>query len=295
MSLLYLDSITLPSEEDETGYRISPANHNMTMTFYTDNVYPFGVFTGRFDSPIKFSSVTVLSGGNGSGKSTLLNIIAELLSLDRVSPFNKTHHFESFVSMCKVKLAYGKKVPEGSAIVTSDDVFDSLIERRERNDELDERFSEALGDYFKKRGGPTVTLRSLGEDDMRAFNEKNDANKKTASRFVAARVTDREVRGGSNGEEAFLYFAKKLDGSALFLLDEPENSLSPRRQLDLVRYIEDAVRFFDCQFIIATHSPFFSSVRGALIYDLDDTPVMTKKWSELDGVRTYMEFFRDKI
>ena len=32
-------------------------------------------------------------------------------------------------------------------------------------------------------------------------------------------------------------------------------------------------------------------VKGALIYDLDERPVDIKKWTELEGVRTYFEFF----
>lgn len=294
MSLQYLSSLFLPSETDEAGYILDSHNPNMTMTVYDDNVYPFNLFPLRIRGKIRFSPITVFCGGNGSGKSTLLNIIAEALSLDRVSAFNKTHHFASYVSMCSFELAYGKKVPAGSAIITSDDVFDSLLTRREENDAIDVRRRELSEEYFALRKAPSVLLQSLDEDDIREFRRKNDANRKTPSRFIAERLREREKRGGSNGEEAFLYFTKRLDGSALFLLDEPENSLSPRRQLELVRYIEDSVRFFDCQFIIATHSPFFTSLRGALIYDLDETPVRTKKWTELDGVRTYMEFFRER-
>ena len=223
-------------------------------------------------------------------------MIAEALSVDRVSAFNKTHHFASYVSMCSLELAFGKKAPIGSAIITNDDVFDSLLTRRENNDAVDARRRELAEEHLRLRNHtPTVTLRSLSDEDVQAFKQKNDANRKTRSRFIAERLNGREIRGGSNGEEAYLYFAKRLDGSALFLLDEPENSLSPRRQLELVHYIEDAVRFFDCQFILATHSPFFTSLRGALVYDLDETPVKTKKWTELDGVRTYMEFFREKM
>lgn len=48
---------------------------------------------------------------------------------------------------------------------------------------------------------------------------------------------------------------------------------------------------FGCQFILATHSPFLLALKGALIYDLDERPVDIKKWTELEGVRTYFEFF----
>lgn len=44
--------------------------------------------------------------------------------------------------------------------------------------------------------------------------------------------------------------------------------------------------------ILSTHSPFLLAMRGAKIYNLDENPVDVKKWTELENVRTYYEFFR---
>ena len=52
------------------------------------------------------------------------------------------------------------------------------------------------------------------------------------------------------------------------------------------------MRFYGCQFIIATHSPFLLSMKGAKIYDLDEEPVDVKRWYELENVRAYYEFFK---
>lgn len=101
------------------------------------------------------------------------------------------------------------------------------------------------------------------------------------------------IREYSNGESAFLYFSEKITENALFLLDEPENSLSPAKQQELVRFLEDAVRFFGCQFVISTHSPFLLSMKGARIYDLDEDPVDVKKWTQLENVRAYYQFFKE--
>jgi predicted ATPase len=62
--------------------------------------------------------------------------------------------------------------------------------------------------------------------------------------------------------------------------------------MELVSFIEDSARFFQCQFIISTHSPFILSIRGAKIYDLDENPVDIKRWTELENVRIYYEFFK---
>lgn len=56
--------------------------------------------------------------------------------------------------------------------------------------------------------------------------------------------------------------------------------------------VEDSARFFGCQFVIATHSPFLLSMPQAKIYDLDEEIVDVKKWFELANVRAYYEFFK---
>ena len=101
----------------------------------------------------------------------------------------------------------------------------------------------------------------------------------------------RNVDMFSNGESAMKYFTDRITENALYLLDEPENSLSIGLQQSLCEYISASARYYGCQFIIATHSPVFLSMPNALIYDLDEYPVSTKKWTELNNVRKYFEFF----
>lgn len=78
-----------------------------------------------------------------------------------------------------------------------------------------------------------------------------------------------------------------------FLLDEPENSLSPSKQLELKQFIEDSARYFNCQIIMATHSPFLLTIEGAKIYNFDLEPVQLVDWKTLDHIKTYYEFFKD--
>ena len=63
--------------------------------------------------------------------------------------------------------------------------------------------------------------------------------------------------------------------------------------MKLKKFIEDSVRFFNCQFIISTHSPFLLKLMDAKIYDLDEIPVKTKKWTELSNVLVYYNFFKE--
>ena len=113
---------------------------------------------------------------------------------------------------------------------------------------------------------------------------------RTQSKYIRKTLMD-NAREQSNGESAFFYFTNKIQENALYLLDEPENSLSPIRQQELMKFIEDSARFFGCQFIIATHSPFLLSMRGALVYDMDSDPVCPRRWTQLPAVRAYYDFF----
>ena len=132
-------------------------------------------------------------------------------------------------------------------------------------------------------------MRSL--EDYEQLKKVVQARSKTQSKYVRANLMD-NVREHSNGESAFLYFSEKIQENGLYLLDEPENSLSPQRQQELLRFLEDSARFFGCQFVMATHSPFLLSMRGAKIYDLDEDPVDVKRWTELSNVKAYYEFFK---
>jgi predicted ATPase len=122
---------------------------------------------------------------------------------------------------------------------------------------------------------------------------RNEARRKTKSAFVTPRLNIGEIRGKSNGESAFLYFTEHIKENALYLLDEPENSLSPKLQLELAAFLSDSARFFGCQLIISTHSPFLLSMKGAKIYDLDTAPTEVKEWTELENVRIYHSFFEE--
>ena len=132
-------------------------------------------------------------------------------------------------------------------------------------------------------------MRSL--EDYEQLKKVNSARRSTQSKFVRGNLQD-NIREHSNGESAFLYFCDQIKEDGLYLLDEPENSLSPEKQQELLRFLEDSARFFHCQFVIATHSPFLLSMKGAKIYDLDEEIVDIKRWTELGNVRAYYEFFK---
>ena len=96
----------------------------------------------------------------------------------------------------------------------------------------------------------------------------------------------------SNGETAYNHFLNMILPNSLYLLDEPENSLSARMQGYLASFIKEMADKGNCQFIIATHSPFFLSIPGAKIYNLDNKKIVEDKWTNLPTIRAYYELFK---
>ena len=179
-------------------------------------------------------------------------------------------------------------IPKESRIITSDDVFDFMLNLRSINDGINLKREQLFADYLEDKYSH-FQMKSL--EDYERLKKVNMAKRKTQSRYVRENLMD-NVREHSNGESAFIYFSEKINENGLYLLDEPENSLSPERQQELLRFLQDSARIFGCQFMIATHSPFLLSKNGAKIYDMDEEPVDVKRWTELENVRAYYDFFK---
>lgn len=277
---MYLSNFSFPDYEEETSFRLK-----LKRTCY-DSIYPFFILSKHGLKRLDFEPITILYGGNGSGKTTTLNVIAEKLQLKRDALYNRSSFFGDYIRLCSFERAAG--IPENSRIITSDDVFDFMLNVRSINDGIDEKREELFDEYLDAKYS-SFKMNSL--DDYERLKQVCSARSKTQSRYVRSRLMN-NVREQSNGESGFLYFTQKISDGGLYLLDEPENSLSPEKQQELVKFLEDSARFFSCQLIIATHSPFLLSMRGAKIYDFDEEIVDVKKWTKLKNVRVYYDFFK---
>lgn len=283
----YLMKFSFPTDEEEANFlAFSPKGRQNGY----DSKYPFMTFRGREFPTFDFSEITIFCGNNGSGKSTLLNVIAEKLGIPRNTACNRTDFFPDYVGMCHAK--YAGALPRGSRIITSDDVFDRVLSIRRLNDGIDDRrgalTEEYLNERMKSAGGEPNLL--SGIDDFERWKEASDARRKTKASYLRTRLV-RNLTERSNGESALSFFVDAICDRALYLLDEPENSLSPENQLELKYFLEDAAAREGCQFILSTHSPFLLSLRHATIYDLDKTPPAPTRFSELSAVRVYKDFF----
>ena len=291
---MYLDTFTLPIDREERMIAARMRENGGSLG-YIDNIYPCGIFDRKALNEIGFARITVFYGGNGSGKSTLLNLIAAKLGLGRVAPFNSSELFETYAENCRYECGTDEdgaplRIPDGSRIVTSDDVFDYMLAVRSNNEEIGETVEQGKAEYARIKFGENVVLHSM--EDYEALRLQVQSRRKTLSRRkFLQRYAGTEIKLVSNGETALQYFEETLQNDRLYCLDEPENSMSPKTQLELMKLLERMARYCGDQFILATHSPFLLAMSGARIYDLDASPVAIKNWWELENTRIYYEFF----
>lgn len=285
--MLYLRKFTLPHPEREIV--VLSRDPETKRTCYGSR-YPFGVFLNQRIPALEMEPITILCGGNGSGKTTLLNLMGEKLGLQRESVFNRSSFYGTYLQLCSAETgeAFDRKVQANSRVITSDDVFDALLDHRSLNENIDIKRRDLLGEYAEKRNS-RMQFRSM--EDLDELRKVVQAQRHSGSRYVNEQLL-RDLPGQSNGESAFAYFTRHIGEGGLYLLDEPENSLSARLQRELADFLQDSVRFYGCQFVIATHSPFLLSLRGAKIYNLDANPVSTCRWTDVENVRMFYEFFK---
>lgn len=179
--------------------------------------------------------------------------------------------------------------PSEIKLITSDDVFDYLLNVRSINanvNRLKEKLSKEYLDYkFEKDSN---SLENYDE-----LKKRCETKRKTMSKFIRERLGNNNIIEWSNGEAALMFWEREIEDNSIYILDEPENSLSAENQLKLKKFIEESTRFYNCQFIISTHSPFLLKLTDAKIYDLDQYPVAIKNWTELSNVLVYYNFFKE--
>ena len=85
----------------------------------------------------------------------------------------------------------------------------------------------------------------------------------------------------SHQESFFALFKHRFRGQGLYLMDEPEAALSPRRQLEFLALLHDYCKQ-GSQFVIATHSPIIMAYPDAWIYVLSQEGICQVPYTETD-------------
>lgn len=308
--MIYLEKFIFPDLENDTLYFDQPKG-----SFYDDHTYPFHLTSEMGLWSLDFEPITILCGGNGSGKSTIINVISQKLCADRQSIFNSSPYFDEYVSRCQYKatsnlagetLYKGHRKPQKydistiTKVLTSDDIFNWMLDLRLENDRKlqkshflmdDYRDPEELPRHLNFETGYNVDKFRKGVELRKAKNPTRNSSH-SFNKFLLQTIGKME-RGFSNGETALMKLSEFLEQPGLYLLDEPENSMSCEFQMKLAAIIQYLARYGKCQFIISSHSPFILSMENTKIYNLDHNPVDICKWWEIDNMKLYFNLFNE--
>ena len=228
-------------------------------------------------------SKSTISSNNGSGKSTLLNIIANKLGLKgkenaTSNSYGITNYCDTFSSECSYSLGedeFGREIrslPKNSRYIKSEDILYEVKKIQQKQVLSD----GMLYDYIK---------RGMKKEDAEKYLQSKEGSKQMEYIMYAQEKY-------FNGETSMQYFDEFLQPGALYLLDEPEVSLSPANQVALAEEINKMARLLECQFVVATHSPFMLGTLNAKIYNIDSKEYDITKWSDLENVRYFYNFFK---
>lgn len=252
-------------------------------TVSNPNIYPYNVFADKNERVLVFNSpITVLYGNNASGKSTMLNIMANRLQLEgqeyaTSNRYGKALYFSQFVEECSYTLGETddgraqKKLPQKSRYIKSEDILYEIKKIQQEQVLEDGYIYEHI-----RRGMPR---------EQREFFRNSKATWQQLENIKFAQEKY------SNGETTLQMLDDYIEPDALYLLDEPEVSLSPANQTALAERLNQMARFLGCQFIISTHSPFMLGTLYAKIYNLDSRDLEEARWTELENVRYFYDFF----
>ena len=253
-----------------------------------NSLYPFKIFPQKEFKTITFEPITIFYGGNGSGKTTLLNIISSKINASKKNINNKGELFDRYVSAIDDIELISENLRE-IKMISSDDVFDYLLDLRAINNKVNRRKNELEEEYLDAKY-------SAKDSNLLTYEElknKVESRRMSVSKYIRTKLSTNNIIEQSNGESALEFWEREIQDNAIYLLDEPENSLSAENQIKLAKFIEESARFYNCQLIISTHSPFLLGIKNAKIYDLDSIPVVSRKWTELKNVRAYYDFFKE--
>jgi len=91
----------------------------------------------------------------------------------------------------------------------------------------------------------------------------------------------RSLHEQSHGESFYALFLHRFRGNGLYLMDEPEAALSPKRQLEFLSILHNYCKR-GAQFVIATHSPIIMAYPNSCIYLLEEQGVREVPYQETE-------------
>lgn len=85
---------------------------------------------------------------------------------------------------------------------------------------------------------------------------------------IDAREIPPDFLSASHGEGFLRFFEERCRHQGIFIFDEPESALSPKRQIEFLKLLQAMDRSRICQVIMATHSPLLMAFPGGRLLEL---------------------------
>ncbi len=233
-----------------------------------------------FSQPFKLlfnQPVVIIAGDNGCGKSTLLEAIAYKLNLPTIS---------------------STSILTDNTFNPSRQLFD-YINILWRNKTHHGMFFRAE-DYIGFVRSVELLKENLGKDLQDLEAQLQGYGLMLAKGLLKSQVNELESRYNgkleekSHGEGFLQILSSRIHGNGVYVLDEPEASLSPMKQLSLISLLMQAASTTDAQFIIATHSPILMGIPNSTIYHLNDKGIEEVAYEDTEHYQIYKSFLENR-
>ena len=114
-----------------------------------------------------------------------------------------------------------------------------------------------------------------------------------ARRLDALNSPNADFLSHSHGEGFLRFFGERMERQGLYLFDEPESALSPRRQVELLQYLIKVQQTGSSQVILSTHSPILMATPGADLRQITHRGIFPIAYRETEHFRLYQSFALD--
>lgn len=238
--------------------------------------FPFDVPAVKFAKNIDVSNpITFFIGENGSGKSTLLETLACRLHLPHMDGYG-----------------YDKKCFDSAKTILP---FLELEWEIERSTGFFFR-AEDFGDFLNSVHRSDATIHQQLSDLEHDIPEYILQQMKDSANQQLHRVRKnfgQELNSFSHGEAYLHIINRMVNQRGIYLLDEPEASLSPIKQLAFLHFLQKHLQNFNSQFIIATHSPILMAYPNATIYEITDNKMQKTPLEQTDHYSVTKSFLNN--
>jgi predicted ATPase len=226
--------------------------------FEKTDKFPFNLaFLTSQENFILDEKITIIIGENGCGKSTLLESLAYSIGLPTIAK-NDIRADETLSGgqlLNKYLRIRWSKATQYGLFFRAEDVQRLITRLDTLKKELDQSIAELESELSETA---MIAPKQMLLEEKEAIEEKYGT----------------DLNAFSHGEAFLKVFEARLNRPGVYILDEPEASLSPSRQIELIKIIRDRVKNRGFQFILATHSPILMGIPASQILQIVDDKIL---------------------